>query len=249
MRRPFLALVASVPSVVFAVSPLTVDDADIVPRGHWQFNGGWQYTRFSDYSLQTLPFNPVLGLTGRCELGFTFGHQWRTGDGEDAATRDDSGITDLTLSTKWSLRRTTDERFRLSVRLDGKLPAAPESRGLGSGEADFGGVLIATHSWERTHLDANIGYTAAGIAKGGADDDQWFVALALRRELSERGTLLGEAYGLIPAGGWEASASFHVNGGVQCGVRENLLVSALIGSSVGPSSPNLNVYLGFTWEF
>jgi hypothetical protein len=249
MRRQILTCLASLPSAALAVSPLTVDDADTVPRGQWQFNGGWQYTRFTDYALHTLPFNPVLGLTERGELGVTFGYQRRDGGGNDPATRDASGLTDLTLSTKWGLWRTTDESFRFGFQLDFKFPTASESRGLGSGHADFGGVLVATHSWERTHLDANVGYTVAGIAEGESKDDPWFLGLAVRHELSERWTLLGETYALIPPGCSDASATFHYNGGVQFSLRENLLVSALIGSATGPARPNLNSSLGFTWVF
>lgn len=250
-RATFAAVaVAFVAAPAFAVSPLTVDDADTVERGRLQLNGGWQFTRFADdVSLHSLPVNPVLGLTARGELGLTFGHQWRTGPKDDPATADTDGITDLTLSTKGCCWRSADETLRLSLRLDGKLPTASTSRGLGTGKADFGGVVIATRTWNRTHLDGNCGYTFTGVGSGGDGDDQWFLGLAVRHELNGRWTLLGETYALIPPGGSDTSATFHFNGGAQFHLRKNFLVSVLIGSAAGRNSPGLTGYVGLTWDF
>jgi len=232
--------------LALAVSPLTTDDADTVEAGRLQLNTGWQFSRTASVRLHALPINPVLGLSSRGELGATFGYQWRDGFGAAPATADADGVTDLTLATKWRLWQTKDESFKLAARLDLKVPTASEQRGLGTGNVDVGGVLVATRCWGRTCLDWNIGYTATDASRSVFGDDHWFFAQAIRYELDERWTLIGEAYALVPHHG---TVNVHFNGGAQFNVRENLLLSALIGSAVGRNSPDVTGYLGFTWVF
>ena len=245
------ALIALLFSIrpALAVHPLTVDDADTVAAGHLQLNAGWQFTDFTRASHHALAVNPVLGLTPRGEFGATFGGQWLAEKGDDEPTAHASGMTDLTLATKWRLWQTASERFRVAARLDLKLPTASEADGLGTGHTDLGGVVIATGTWGRTSLDWNFGYTANAIAEGGTTDDFWFAGQAVRHELSQRWTLLGEVYALLPTGGGDTETHVFFSGGAQFKVRENLLISALVGSAGGSESPNFTSQLGFTWEF
>jgi hypothetical protein len=232
-----------------AVFPLVVDDADTVAARHLQLNAGCQFSDFTRASHHTLAVNPVLGLTPRGEFGAIFGGQWLAEKGDDGATTHASGLTDLNLATKWRVWQTTSERFRVATRLDLKLPTASEADGLGTGHADLGGVVIATGTWGRTGLDWNFGYTANALAKGRAADDFWFAGQSVRHELSQRWTLLGEVYAFVPSAGGDTETHVFFNGGAQFVVRENLLISALLGSAAGCESPNLTSFLGFTWEF
>jgi len=70
----------------------------------------------------------------------------------------------------------------------------------------------------------------------------------VRQQLSDRWTAIGEIFAILPHsdGG---SANFHFSGGAQFTVRENFLLSALIGSAVGHNSPDLTSYLGFTFVY
>jgi len=240
-------LTAGLPAL--AVFPLVVDDEDTVAAGHLQLNAGWQFTDFTRASHHALAVNPMLGLAPRGELGATFGGQWLAEKGDDGTTAHASGLTDLSLATKWRLWQTASERFRVAARLDLKLPTASEADGLGTGHADLGGVVIATGTWGRTSLDWNFGYAANAIAEGGATDDFWFVGQAVRHELTPRWTLLGEVYAFVPSAGGDTETHVFFNGGAQFKVRENLLISALLGSAAGCESPNLTSFLGFTWEF
>ncbi len=98
--------------MIFAVSPLVVDDADTLDPGRLQLSAGGRLSRTGSVSLYSLPLNPVLGLTPRAELDATFGYQWRGGSGET------DGITDLTIATKWRLWQTADGGFKLGGRFD-----------------------------------------------------------------------------------------------------------------------------------
>jgi hypothetical protein len=230
-------------STTFAVSPLVTDDAGTVQPGHLQLNAGWQLSRTGPVSLYSIPFNPVLGLNSHGELGATFGYQWR--DGPTVA----DGMTDLTIATKWRLRHTEDDNFKVSSRFDLKVPTASEHTALGTGKTDAGIVLIATRCWGPTCLDWNIGYSAIDLSHTVLGDDLWFLGQAVRHELNKRWTIIGETFALLPQGDEGGSANVHVSVGAQLTLRENFLISALIGSAAGSNSPDLTGYLGFSFVY
>jgi hypothetical protein len=193
--------------------------------------------------LYTIPVNPVVGLNSRGELGATFGYQWRDGSPEA------NGLTDLTIATKWQLWQTPDEKFKISARFDLKVPTASENSGLGTGNMDTGVVLIATRSWGSTCIDWNIGYSAIDLSHSVFSDDHWFLGQAVRYELNKRWTVIGETFAVLPQSNEGGSANIHFSADPQLTVRENFLVSALIGSAAGSNSPDLTSYLGFTFVY
>jgi Putative MetA-pathway of phenol degradation len=239
-----ITLLVLMPLAASAVVPLVTDDADVVDYEHLQLNSGLQFSRTASANLYDYSVNPVLGITSRSEFGVTFGYQSQNGNGNDA-----DGISDLILETKWRLIGTATNLFKLSVRFDLKLPTASERLGLGTGEPDADIILIATRNWGNTYLDWNIGYTAVDVSRSNFNDDNWFLGQAVRQQLNNRWTILGDAYVTFPQGNFGSSANFNFEGGVQFNIRENFLLSALVGSAVGRNSPDLTGYFGFTWTF
>jgi hypothetical protein len=171
MKLPILGLGLLVADAL-AVSPLTVDDADTVAARHLQVNITSQYEHARSGSLGSIQLNPVLGLTSCGELGATFGHLWL----RDPAAPDDAswvnGAGDLMLAIKWRLWPVGEQPLRFALRLDGKVPTASRFRGLGTGEVDLGGALLATWTRGRTSFDANLGFTALAPFKSTPGDDQ-----------------------------------------------------------------------------
>ena len=188
----------------FAVVPLVTDDADLVDFGHLQFNSGLQFNRTASAKSYGYSVNPVLEITSRSEFGVTFGNQWQNGDGNDA-----DGISDLILETKWWLIGTATNFFKLGGRFDLKLPTAAEKLGLGAGEPEADIILIATRNWGNTYLDWNIGYTAVDATHSNINDDHWFLGQAVRRQLNNHWTLIGDAYAIIPQGNARTPANFN----------------------------------------
>jgi hypothetical protein len=234
-----------VPSAL-AVSPLVTDDADTVEPQKLQVNAGGLFTKTAGEQLVAFPVNLITGVSSHGEIGATFGYQWRDGNGSAPDKSGASGSTDLFLGTKWQLWRTSDDAFKLSARLDLKLPVASRTRGFGSGDVDSGVVLIGTRSWGPTALDWNLGYVAVDLSHGVTADDHWFVGQAVRHELNEHWTIIGEVLGVFPQSGRGGSANFFFNAGAQYNVRKNFLISALLGSAAGHHSPDLTGYLGCT---
>lgn len=233
------------PAPMFAVSPLTVDDADTVTPGQSQLNGVWELFRGGEERRLIWTLNPVFGVAPPMELGVTFGFQSLLPVDAAFGTH---GVTDLTLASKLQLWQRGDERLRVSARLDLKLPTASRTRSLGTGQTDLGAVLLTSYRLHRTDWDANLGYTCAGLSRGHRADDEWFAGLAARHELTSRWTLLAEAFGWIPAGSSESAPAFHFHLGLQFRWRPDLGISLLVGSATGGCQPALTGVLGFTRE-
>lgn len=234
------------PTPVLAVSPLTTDDADPVTLGHFQLNDGWQFARIGSSLLHGPSINPVLGIHPRGELGFTFGYQWLTR--HSSPTADDS-FADLTFSSKWMLWQSKDDSFRISARVDLKVPTAPARPLLGTGHTDVGLVGIATKTWGPTSLDWNAGYTAANFGDLRLGDDRWFFGQAVRQDISSRWTLIGEVFLLLPRGHRGGTCTVNYYAGAQFLAHEGVLLSLMMGSATGVASPDLAGYLGITCDF
>jgi hypothetical protein len=231
-----------------AVSPLTVDDADTVAPRHLQLNLTGQYEGARNSARGSLQLNPVLGLTARGEVGVSWGHLWLRDDLAPGGSSWSDGISDLALATKWRLWPAGEQPLRFALRVDCQVPAASASRGLGTGEVDLGGTLLATWTTGRTSLDFNLGFTALAPFKSTPDDDQWFLGLAVRHELNERWTLLGEAFVLLPHGRTADPARVFCHAGAQMLVGKTL-VSCLLGAAVGDGDPSFSATIGCTWDF
>jgi hypothetical protein len=109
-------------------------------------------------------------------------------------------------------------------------------------------VLIATKTVGATSFDFNLGYTFVDAWDSGLNDDELFIGQTVRHTLSERWTLLGEAFGRVPFSG-QRNATVSFNGGVQFFLRPNWVLEAAVLTAIGHDSPNLTGYLGFTWVF
>lgn len=246
IRRAFAVLLLA-PSCALAVSPLTVDDADTTPALCLQINSVPQVHETDSDRLFLVPVNPVYGLTTRGELGATIGYARLEPRGGTAAA-DAEGWSDLVLSTKWQLGD-WPSGWKMSARIDGTVPVASESRRLGSGKPDVGGTLILTRCWDRTCVDANVGYLAVDVSRSVFGDDAWFVGGALRQELGGAWTLMAEAWALVANGSEGAPTNGHFEGGLQWAVRENFLIAGLVGAAVGRGSPKWVGRFGLTWVF
>jgi hypothetical protein len=222
-----------------AVSPLVTDDADTVEPGKLQLNNDFFFFRTGPTSLYSGQINPVLGLAPRLELGVIFGYQWRNGSGSTPTTGDADDITDLTVAPKFRIWHSADDKLKFSARIDLKLPTAPRRNGLGTGDPDVGLVGIATYKLGRTSFDSNFGYYAIDISRADFDNDRWFVGEAVRHEVNQNWTIVAEAYGLLPNTGAGGHANWYFSAGPQWSVRDNILVTALIGSAAGHHSPDV----------
>jgi hypothetical protein len=222
-----------------AVSPLVTDDADTVEPGMLQLNCDFQFVRTSSTSLYLETINPDLGLTACFELGAIFGYQWRDGSGSIATTGDADDLTDLTIAPKLRLWQGLEDKLKFGARMDLKLPIASDRHGLGTGNSDIGVVGIATYTIGKTSLDFNAGYNAIDISRADFEDDRWFVGQTVRRTLNKNWTFYAEVFAFLPNARAGGHANWYGSIGPQWSLRENLSLSAVVGSAAGHKSPDL----------
>ena len=228
-----------------AVVPLTIDDADAVDWGEYQLNAGWQLQHTQSADLHVLPVNPVVGIASRGELGATLGYAWRDGRGATRSMDDVDGITDLAIRTKWELGTPADDRLNLSIAVELDVPTGSAHRGLGTGHVDVGGVFIATRTWGSTSCDWNVGYLVVDAGGTSISDDSWLIGQAVRHQLDDRWTAIGEVYGVLPhTDGGDHTGFF--DGGLQLQVTEQVVLSVLVGTAVGRGSPEFTSTLSVT---
>jgi hypothetical protein len=228
-----------------AVFPLTIDDADAVTFGHYQLNAAWLVSHTDTSDLHVLPVNPVVGIATHGELGVTGGYAWRDGRGPTRNTDDTDGMTDLAIRTKWELGTHADQRLNLAIAVEVDVPTGSAHRGLGTGHVDVGGTFVATRAWGSTAFDWNLGYQVFDAGNGSIGDDAWLVGQAVRHQLDDRWTMIGEAYGVLPHTDGGAHAGFF-DAGVQLRLTEHALLSVLVGTAVGRDSPDFNGTLAVT---
>jgi hypothetical protein len=236
-------------SVLLAVSPLVTDDADTVQTGKLQINCDFFFLRSGSTSFYSPSINPVLGLNPRLELGAIFGYQWRVGSGSTARSGNADAVTDLTIAPKFRLWEGFNDKLKFSARADLKLPTASRRDGLGTGDTDFQLTGIATCNLGTMRFDINIGYQAIDISHADFNDDRWFVGEAFRQELNKEWTALAEAYAVLPSTETGGHATRFFSAGPQWSAREDLTVTALIGSAAGHKSPDLSGTFEITFVF
>jgi hypothetical protein len=231
----------------FAVTPLVTDDADPAEFNQVEADGSWIFTRTASVDLHQLVFSPVFGIIPNGEIALDFGYQWNGGGGRNSARAD--GFTDLTLGAKYRFWQSPDERFKLGLRLDVKLPAAPDHNNLGSGKPDSSILFLFTHQYGKTYLDSNIGYNLIDLSHLRSADDELFIGQAIRRQLTSHWWLIGEVTANIPFSARETRTEFAFSAGALFARNDNLAFSALIGTAAGHGSPDLTSTLAVTIAF
>jgi hypothetical protein len=140
--------------------PLSTDDVGITDKGTFALETGFDAVSLGHHDRI---YNPSLTLTyGLCERmevgvggGYLFFHP-KEGEKE-------SGFADTEMTLKYRLTNETPWIPSFGAKGALKVPTASESKGLGSGKADFNLKAIATKNLsKRLAVSINLGYTFIG---------------------------------------------------------------------------------------
>jgi hypothetical protein len=191
----------------------------------------------------TVPFVQVKGPLGT-ELGP--GGEPLPGTGEIVT---DSGLGDILLGLTYLDLLTSKDR-RLSMDITGKLKlgTADESRGLGTGEADYSLQLDGYYFADTFTLFATVGYKVRGQPEGYSLDDVWFASIGASMPLT-RQTRLGLAFDTRPSAYsgrddlQEASLYLTHKSG------DNWRYSGYLSTGFGDSSPDFGIGFSAGYHF
>jgi len=165
------------------------------------------------------------------------------------------GLTDSVVGTKYVLFKETERRPGIAGSFELKLPTGDESRGLGSGEFDYGLRLRAQKAWSWFTAIGNAGYAVVTDPEYGcvttSMENVWLLSFAQEYQIAKRTKLLSELYFVSREEPGEPNR-LAANIGFKHKLRTNLTVHAAIGKSVRDGNrggPDLRVYAGLKWEF
>jgi cobalt/nickel transport protein len=239
-----MILSISLSSPAFALRPLTTDDAYTVEKGTFQLEAGFDGTRQDNHDREYSP-NLTLsyGLLEQLDLGIGSGYLFF----DPKEGRRENGIGDTELKLKY---RPIDEKgwipsFAVSGIL--KIPTASDSKGLGSGQTDFGINAIATKKFGGRwlfHLD--LGYTFIG--EKGVDNEMNY-SLGGQFILTDKWALVGELVGIDNFNGRNGDDPFSGLFGTYYSINENLILDAGVEIGMNKAAPDFRITAGFTWLF
>ena len=236
--------------VAVAGRPLTIDDADPVDLGEFEFEAGALYEHNAECKHWDIPFGLTYGLFPRVEMGVGFGGQFEertellAESGEEECVRD-HGVGDLVVGAKWQFIQSCPLGARHALVPSVKFPTSDEEKGLGSGETDYDLTWIASKSiGEKAGVHFNVGYSWIG----GPDDDVLHYGLALDYRLTDAVRWVGEVFGdnTLADG---ADTVVQYNTGFRWNPIESVTVDLAGGSKITGDAPDFTATAGLTWAF
>ena len=224
--------------------PLTTDDVGITELGKFALELGFDFKRQDNHDRVYNPsWTLTYGLLERMEVGVGGGYlffQPKKGENEN-------GFADTQLKVKYRL--TNEKPWIPSFGVKGtlKIPTASESKGLGSGDADFNIEAIATKNFGK-HLviSLNLGYTFNGEVH--VDNDLTY-GISATFALSDKWALLGEVFGSHKLNGNSKDRPLSGFIGTNYMITKDITWDAGIELGMNKAAPDYRVTTGLTILF
>jgi cobalt/nickel transport protein len=241
----FLSSILSLYSIpAYAARPLNTDDAWTVEKGTFQLEVGFDTLRQDNHDGE---FGPSLtltyGLLERMDLGigsaYVFFHA-KEGERENGMAD-----TKVKLKYRWMDEKNWRPAFTVSGIL--KIPTASESKGLGSGQTDFGINAILTKTLSKkwvAHL--NLGYTFIGEDHV---NNEFNYSIAAQFLLTEKWSLVGEIVGVNNFNGRHGDDPFSGLIGTCYSITEKIVWDVGLEIGMSKAAPDFRLTTGLTWLF
>lgn len=170
--------------------PLSTDDAGTLEPGHIEIELGWEFVKGpSDDKENSLALALTAGIIWeRLDFGVEVPYLWLDPDAGD----NEDGVGDLELGFKLRFLDETDNFPALAFTSGIKTETGDSDKGLGTGEVDYVGNLIATKEIGKVTIHANVGYNYTGDLAEEEDYDLVNLSLASELAVNEQFTLVGE---------------------------------------------------------
>jgi hypothetical protein len=251
MRKSSLFLI-SVASLVlffhvphlFAVRPLTTDDAWTVEKDRFQVETGFDVSRQDNHGREYSPsLTLTYGLLENLDIGlggeYLFFHP-KEGEKEN-------GLGDTELKLKY---RPVDEKvWRPAFAITGtlKIPTASKKRGLGSGQTDFGiNTIVTKNLSKRIALHLNLGYTFIGEDKV---DNELNSSLGGQFILTEKLALVGEIVHVNNLNGRQGDDPLSGLIGTYYLITDKIIWDAGLEIGMSKAAPDFRLTTGITFLF
>ncbi len=229
---------------LFAARPLTTDDAWTVEKGQFQLESGFDATRQDNHDRELSPSLTLsYGLSERMDLGVGWGYLFI----HPKEGKKENGLSDTEVKLKY---RWIDEKGwipALAVTGTLKIPTASESKGLGSGQTDFGmNTIVTKNLGKRFALHLNLGYTFIGEDKV---DNELNYSVGTQFILSERCAMVGEIVGANNLNGRNGDDPLSGLIGLYYLVTDKIIWDAGLEIGMSKAAPDFRFTTGITFLF
>ena len=240
----FISCMVFFTGIAFAARPLTTDDAGTVEKGTFQIEGGFDFIRQDNHDREWGPsIILTYGLFERMDIGLGNAYLFVNPD----EGKRENGLADTELKVKYRLL--DDKDWLPAVAISGmlKIPTASESRGLGSGKADFSINTIFTKNLsKRWLLNLNLGYTFIGEH---GERNEFNYSLAGQFVLSDKWALAGEIGGVNNFNGHKRDDPFSGLLGIQYMLSDLLILDTGVEIGMNKAAPDFRWTMGLTFLF
>ncbi len=222
--------------------PTVTDVASLTQPGYLELEAGLSYLTGSGIDYQ-YGGSFLFKLTDKSALDefrlSTNGYIFQRADGGDKA----KGLSDTVLGFQRLLSSQGGHGFDTAIRLETKLPTAPDT--IGTGKTDFNVLLLASKDFtDRFHADFNLGDAFLGRPENGKYTSQGFASAACSYKVSPTLALQTELYGFA---GNSLNATNVGNGyAVAYSPRPDQVFDAYIGFGLSSGAPRYFVTFGYT---
>jgi hypothetical protein len=238
----------------FAGRPLTIDDADPVDPGQFEFEAGEKQVKYPDCRHWDYPVGLTYGLVTGLEAGLGFGGQYETRsellhETGVANICEKSGIGDLAVGAKWQFVKESDHMSRQALVPSVKFPTADKDNGLGSGEVDYDLTWIASISFtDKIGAHINAGYSWIGEPIGEDVGNILHYGVAADYQMADTLQLVGEIFTDRELRGG-ADTAVQYNAGFRWSPADGLTLDLAGGAKISGEAPDFTVTAGLTIAF
>lgn len=233
--------------IALAGRPLATDDAGTVEPGHLQVEAGWEYAKQpSDDKENAIAVALTTGLIWeRLDFGIETPYLFLNPDEEDAI----DGFGDLETRLKLRFVDETETIPALAVTVGVKSETGDSEKGLGTGEVDFIGNLIATKEFARFTFHGNVGYNYTGDPAEEKDYDLVNLSLAGEYAVNKHFTCVCEICGEIPITGIDEDNPCEILAGATHELPCGTVLDAGVAAGLTDGASDYKITAGLTHEF
>ncbi|MFA6431820.1 MAG: PDGLE domain-containing protein [Candidatus Margulisiibacteriota bacterium] len=228
----FSVVLISLP--VFAARPLVTDDIYTVFPGGYELEIGYSTTQNQASSINSANLSIKRGILSNVDLGIEVPYTMST----------PSGLNDVFLHAKYRFWE-GDAAEGLTARVDYKFNNGNINQGLGSGDSDYGFLLIGSKMFGLTKTHFNVGYVLTGVNAGIQSDDYIAYTLALEQPVwGEKGEVVAE---YVANNAAQPNPAF-IQLGARYIVSSGLKIDAGYSKGLNSNSIKNSATVGVHWE-
>jgi len=240
----FSSLISFSSTTTYAAWPLTTDDAWTVEKGEFQLEVGFDALRRDNHDRAYRPsLTLTYGLLERMDLGIGSGYVFS--HPKEGERKNGMADTEIKSKYRWMDEKNWSPAFTVSGIF--KIPTASESKGLGSGQTDFGiNAIFTKHLSQKWVIHLNLGYTFIGE---GHVNNELNYSMAAQFMLTEKWVLVGEVVGVNNVNGRHGDDPFSGLIGTYYSITDKIIWDAGLEIGMNKAAPDFRLTTGLTWLF